>query len=87
MQKIDKNQHCHFRQTKPSKDDEKGWKYDSDHIAASKDDDKEDEEGGNLLLSLLPRSLLLIISDLSRFLSLPAGYSLHSADILKMASL
>ena len=64
-----------------------GWQQDSDHIAASEDDDKEDEEGGNLLLSLLPRSLLLIISDLSRFLSLPADYSLHSADILKMASL
>ena len=46
----------------------KGWKYDSDHIAASEDDDKEDEEGGDLLLPFLPRSLLLIVSDLSRFL-------------------
>ena len=53
-------------------DDKEDDKEDPDHIAASEDDDKEDEEGGNLLLSLLPRSLLLIISDLSRFLTLPA---------------
>ena len=33
-----------------------------DHIAASKDDDKKDEKGSNLLFSLLPSSLLLIIS-------------------------